>query len=78
MHYIAELVASRSAHSVKRQQFINNKIEETKLLEDLPEDWQASFMHFFNKYIMKESKLTARQTQAWIELQKLMNDSTYM
>lgn len=38
MHYIAELVASRSAHSVKRQQFINNKIEETKLLEDLPED----------------------------------------
>ncbi|MNC47796.1 hypothetical protein D3C75_968780 [compost metagenome] len=35
-------------------------------------------MHFFNKYIMQTSKLTARQTQAWLELQKLMNDPTYI
>lgn len=78
MQYIADLVASRSVHTVNRQQFIDHKMEETRLLETLPEDWQASFMHFFNKYIMKASKLTARQTQAWTELQKLLNDPAYI
>lgn len=76
--YLTELVASRSAHSAKRQQFVDHKVQEIGLLEQMPDEWKHSFLHFFNRYVLPTSKLTARQTQAWNEVQNLLNDPVYL
>lgn len=76
--YLTELVASRSAHSSKRQQFVDRKVQEIGLLEQMPDEWKNSFLHFFNRYVLPTSKLTARQTQAWSEVQNLLNDPVYL
>lgn len=75
---LTELVASRSAHSAKRQQFVDHKVQEIGLLEQMPDEWKNSFLHFFNRYILPTFKLTARQTQAWTEVQNLLNDPVYL
>ncbi|SFE97105.1 hypothetical protein SAMN04487969_11093 [Paenibacillus algorifonticola] len=35
-------------------------------------------MHFFNKYMMKDTKLSAKQPLAWNELQEMIGDPGYL
>lgn len=78
LRYITGLVDSLSANVEKRKQFVSAKMEESRILEGIPQEWRVSFFHFFEKYIMKENKLSARQTLAWNELQGLISDPGYL
>lgn len=78
LHYIYDLVNSRAISNEKRNQFIFERVEASKILDGVPKEWREIFFHLFNKYIMNEVKLTAKQTVAWNELQELMNDPQYI
>ncbi len=78
LQYLNELVDSLSMNANKRNQFISSKIEEIQVLGQLPVEWQDTFLYLFDKYIINEVKVTARQTVAWNELQALISDSQYL
>ena len=78
LHYIYDLVNTRAINTEKRNQFINEKMEETKFLDEIPPEWRDSFFYFFDKYIINQEKMSAKQTVAWNELQELMNDPKFI
>ncbi|WP_228101472.1 MerR family transcriptional regulator [Paenibacillus donghaensis] len=78
LRYIHDLVNTRTIDTEKRQQFIAEKVEESKLFEDIPADWRGSLLYFFNKYIIQQPKVSAKQTAAWQELQELINDPQFI
>lgn len=75
--YISSLVESLTANTSRRKQFVAAKVDESHLLDNIPQEWRVSFLHFFDKYMMKDTKLTAQQTLAWKEIQELINDPAY-
>ncbi|WP_458125333.1 hypothetical protein [Paenibacillus sp. Z3-2] len=36
-----------------RKQFVATKVDESHLLDSIPQVWRVSFLHFFDKYMMK-------------------------
>ncbi|WP_413035046.1 MerR family transcriptional regulator [Paenibacillus xylanilyticus] len=76
--YVSSLVDSLTAHAKKRKQFVSAKMEESHLLDEIPQEWRVSFLHFFDKYLMKDTKLSAKQTMAWKEIQEIINDPAYI
>lgn len=78
LDYIQELVKARTIRSEKRHQFMTEKLEESKLLDGIPQEWRSSFLYFFNKYIVNQVKITAKQAYAWDELQGLINDPHFI
>ncbi|MCG7408282.1 MerR family transcriptional regulator [Paenibacillus sp. ACRRX] len=76
--YMKDLVDELIIDAERRKQFIHDKMKELKFLEGLPLEWRDTFFHFFNKYIMNEVKISAKQTHAWNELQELVNDPQYL
>jgi DNA-binding transcriptional MerR regulator len=78
LHYIYDLVTTRVINNDKRHQFILEKVEESKFLEGIPAEWKHSFLYNFNKHIIEQSKISAKQTVAWNELQELMNDPQFI
>lgn len=78
LHYIYDLVTTRATNTEKRNQFILRIVEESKLLDGIPAEWRSSFLHNFNKHIIHQTKISAKQTVAWQELQKLLNDPQFI
>ncbi len=78
LRYIHQLVNERTTSSEKRKQFISEKVETTRVLEGIPEDWRNSLLYFFDKYIVKQVKPSAKQAGAWDELQELINDPQFI
>lgn len=76
--YVSSLVESMNASATRRKQFVSAKLEQSRLLENIPQEWRVSFLHFFDKYIMKDTKLSAKQDVAWKEIQALLNDPVYL
>lgn len=76
--YVSSLVDSLTANAQKRKQFVSAKMEESQLLDGIPHEWRVSFLHFFDKYMMKDTKLSAQQTLAWKEIQEIINDPVYI
>lgn len=77
LSYVSSLVDSLTAHAKKRKQFISAKMDESHLLDGIPQEWRVSFLHFFDKYLMKDTKMSAEQTMAWNEIQEIINDPGY-
>jgi DNA-binding transcriptional MerR regulator len=78
LRYIYDLVHTRTINTEKRKQFITEKVEESKLFEGIPAEWRGSLLYFFNKYIIHQPKISAKQTAAWHELQELINDPQFI
>ncbi|MFD0713053.1 MerR family transcriptional regulator [Paenibacillus sp. GCM10027626] len=78
LRYIYDLVHARTTDSEKRKQFITEKVEASKFLEGVPEEWRGSLLYFFNTYIINQVKESAKQTIAWNELQELINDPQFI
>jgi DNA-binding transcriptional MerR regulator len=78
LHYIYDLVTTRAINTEKRNQFILDKVEESKFLDGIPAEWRRSFLYNFNKHIINQVKISAKQTVAWHELQELMNDPQFI
>lgn len=76
--YVSSLVESMNASATRRKQFVSAKLEQSRLLESIPQEWRVSFLHFFDKYIMKDTKLSAKQDVAWQEVQALLSDPVYL
>ncbi|MFF2886002.1 MerR family transcriptional regulator [Paenibacillus sp. NPDC057967] len=78
LRYIHKLVNERTINSEKRKQFIADKVETTRVLDGIPEEWRDSLLYFFDKYIINQVKASAKQADAWNELQKLINDPQFI
>jgi DNA-binding transcriptional MerR regulator len=78
LQYIYDLVTTRAVNTEKRQQFILEKVEESQFLEGIPAEWRSSFLYNFNKHIINQTKISAKQTIAWHELQELLNDPQFI
>ncbi|MCE5172717.1 MerR family transcriptional regulator [Paenibacillus profundus] len=78
LRYIYDLVNTRVINPEKRNQFITEKVEKSKFLDGISEEWRGSLFYFFNKYIINQVKVSAKQTVAWNELQELVNDSQFL
>nr|WP_019419847.1 MerR family transcriptional regulator [Paenibacillus sp. OSY-SE] len=78
LRHIYDLVNTRTINSEERYQFVNEKVEVSKLLDGIPAEWRDSLLYFFNKYIINQVKVSAKQTAAWNELQELINDPQFI
>ncbi|MDK8182182.1 MerR family transcriptional regulator [Paenibacillus sp. UMB4589-SE434] len=78
LNYIHQLMDTITTSTKQKNQYIADKIKETKLFADTPPEWEDSVLFLFNKYIVKDHKKTARQTFAWNELKKLINDLQFI
>ncbi|MCG7408299.1 MerR family transcriptional regulator [Paenibacillus sp. ACRRX] len=75
---IYDLVHMNAIHIEERKQFISERVKASKFLDGIPEEWSDSLFYFFNKYIINQVKLSAKQTVAWEELQRLINDPQFI
>lgn len=48
--YVSSLVESLTANAERRKHFVSAKMDESRLLEGVPQEWRDSFLHFFNIY----------------------------
>lgn len=78
LRYIHDLVNTRAINTEQRNQFIIEKVKESKFLDGIPADWGDSLFYFFNKYIIHKVKLSAKQSVAWNELQELLHDPQFI
>ncbi|MGG3308032.1 MerR family transcriptional regulator [Paenibacillus lautus] len=78
LDYIQDLVKTRTTNSEKRNQFMMDKLEDSKFLDGVPQEWRRSFLYFFNKCIVNQVKITAKQAFVWDELQALINDPQFI
>ncbi|RAV19283.1 MerR family transcriptional regulator [Paenibacillus contaminans] len=78
LRYIYDLVNARTTNSEKRSRFISEKVEASNFFDGVPEEWRGSLLYFFNKYIINQIKVSAKQTVAWNELQELINDPQFI
>ncbi|APB71532.1 MerR family transcriptional regulator [Paenibacillus polymyxa] len=78
LRFMNDLVDSLTINAQRRSQFILDKMEEPGFLDKVPPEWRDTFLYFFNKYILNEVKISAKQTVAWNELQELINDPQYL
>jgi len=78
LRYISDQVHSRTVSPKKRSQFLAEKLDASKLFEGIPAEWRSSLLYFFDKYIIHQVKLTAKQTIAWNELQELVSDPQFL
>jgi len=76
--YIHKLVQERTINSEKRKQFIVEKVEATRVLEGVPEEWREALLYFFDTHIINQVKASAKQASAWEELQELINDPLFI
>ncbi|WP_231392039.1 MULTISPECIES: MerR family transcriptional regulator [unclassified Paenibacillus] len=78
LQYVYDLVHERAINNEKRSRFIAKRVEESKFLEGIPAEWRSSLLYNFNKYIVNQTKTSAKQTVAWNELQELINDPEFI
>ncbi|MFD0713051.1 MerR family transcriptional regulator [Paenibacillus sp. GCM10027626] len=78
LRYVYDLVHEKALNIEKRKQFISEKVEIFNIFDGIPSEWRGPMLYFFNKYIVNQAKITAKQTAAWNELQELMNDPQFM
>lgn len=78
LRYVYDLVHEKELTIEKRKQFISEKVETLNIFAEIPSEWKEPMLYFFNKYIVNQARVTAKQTAAWNELQELINDPQFI
>ncbi len=78
LRYMYDLIHEKALNMEKRKQFISEKVETFHIFDGVPSEWRDPMLYFFNKYIVNQEKITAKQAAAWNELQELINDPQFM
>ncbi|RAV11718.1 MerR family transcriptional regulator [Paenibacillus contaminans] len=78
LRYMYDLIHEKALNIEKRKQFISEKVEASHIFDGIPSEWRDPMLYFFNKYIINQEKISAKQTAAWNELQELISNPKFM